>query len=74
MGMKGPRLPKSWDEVRVKAVIKYYETQRDEDAIAEDDAAHNAATSTSMDVPLDLVPKVRELIARRKESRAHRTA
>jgi hypothetical protein len=66
--MSKSKLPKNWDEARVKGIIKQYENQSDEEAAAEDAAAYNATTSTSMDVPVDLVPKVRELIAKRKAS------
>ena len=66
--MSKSKLPKNWDETRVKDVLKHYEGQSDEEAAAEDEAAYTATTSTSMDVPVDLVPKVRELIAKRKAS------
>ena len=66
--MSKSKLPKNWDETRVKEVLAHYEGQSDEEATAEDEAAYNATTSTLMDVPVDLVPKVRELIAKRKAS------
>jgi hypothetical protein len=66
--MSKSKLPKNWDDARVKRVLKHYNSQSDEEATAEDEAAYNATTSTSMDVPVDLVPKVRELIAKRKAS------
>lgn len=66
--MSKSKLPKGWDESRAKGVLKHYEGQTDEEATAEDEEAYNATTSTSMDVPIDLVPKVRELIAKRKAS------
>ena len=66
--MSKSKLPKNWDEARVKEVLTHYERQSDEEATAEDEGAYNATTYTSMDVPVDLVPKVRELIAKRKAS------
>jgi hypothetical protein len=66
--MSKSRLPEDWDEPRVNRVVKHYEGQTDEEATAEDEAAYNATTHTSMDVPVDLVSKVRELIAKRKAS------
>jgi hypothetical protein len=66
--MSKSKLPKDWDEARVNRVVKHYEGQTDEEATAEDEAAYNATTHTSMDVPVDLVSKVRELIAKRKAS------
>jgi hypothetical protein len=45
-------------------VLDHYEKQTDEEAVAEDEAAFEAAAHTAMEVPVDLVPAVRELIAR----------
>lgn len=66
--MSKSRLPKDWDEARLKRVAEHYESQTDEEGTAEDELAYKATTHTSMDVPVDLVPKVRELIAKRKAS------
>jgi len=55
-----------WDEERVRRVLEHYESQSDEEAVAEDEAAFETTTHTTMEVPVDLVPAVRELIARRK--------
>jgi hypothetical protein len=58
--------PSGWDEDRVRRVLEHYETQSDEEAVAEDEAAYETTTHTAMDVPVELVPAVRELIARRR--------
>lgn len=60
------RFPPGWDEARVNRVLDHYETQRDEEAVAEDEAAFDLTTHTAMDVPVDLVPTVRQLIAKHK--------
>ena len=62
--MKQATYPSGWDEDRVRRVLEHYETQSDEEAVAEDEAAYEATTHTAMEVPVDLVPEVRELIAR----------
>jgi hypothetical protein len=59
--------PAGWDEQRVRRVLEHYESQSDEEAVAEDEAAYEATTHTTMDVPVDLVPTVRGLIARRPQ-------
>jgi enoyl reductase-like protein len=59
------KFPPGWDEERVKRVLAHYETQSDEEAVAEDEAAYESTTCTTMEVPVDLVPVVRELIAKR---------
>ena len=64
------KYPPGWDEARVRRVLEYYESQSDEEAVAEDEAAFESTTQTTMDVPVDLVPAVRELIAKRKASSA----
>ena len=64
--MTESKLPKDWDQARVKGIIEHYERQLREDTIEE--PSYTATTSTWMDVPLDLVPRVRELIAKRKAS------
>jgi hypothetical protein len=64
--MKEPKFPLGWDEQRVRRVLEHYETQTDEEAVAEDEAG--VSTSTVMNVPEELVPTVRELIAKHKKS------
>jgi len=60
------RYPAGWDVERVRRVLEHYETQSDDEAVAEDEAAYEATTHTAMEVPVDLVPAVRELIAKRR--------
>ena len=66
--MTQSRYPDGWDEARVRRVLERYETQSADEAVAEDEAAYESTTHTAMEVPVDLVPKVRELIARRRAS------
>ncbi len=66
--MSQNRFPKGWDEARVHRVLEHYENQTDEEAIAEDEDASGSRTETLMEVPNDLVPTVRELIAKRRAS------
>ncbi|MBI3014433.1 MAG: hypothetical protein HYY65_05090 [Candidatus Tectomicrobia bacterium] len=64
--MKQSKFSPGWDEERVRRVLEHYESQTDEEAVAEDEAAYEATTHTVMEVPVDLVPAVRELIAKKK--------
>ena len=59
------RYPKGWDRKRVQAIAHYYDNQSDKDAIAELDAAFDDARSAMIQVPLELVPKVQKLLAKR---------
>ncbi len=65
---KQSKFPPGWDEVRVRRVLEHYDTQTAEEAVAEDEASFEATTHTAMEVPVDLVPAVRELIAKHRRS------
>ena len=64
--MTQARYPTGWDEARVKRVLAHYQQQSDDEAVAEDEAAYESTTHTAMEVPVDLVPAVRELLAKRR--------
>ena len=66
--MSKKHFPAGWDESRVQQVLDHYERQSDEEAVAEDEAAFENTTHTAIEVPVDLVPEVRELIAKHKVS------
>ena len=67
--MSKKHFPSGWDESRVQQVLDHYETQSDEEAVAEDVKLHlRAPPHTAVEVPVDLVPEVRELIAKHKVS------
>lgn len=59
------KLPKGWAEAKVRRVLAHYEKQTEGDAVLEDESGVRAS-ETVMSVPRDLVPKVRELIAKRQ--------
>lgn len=62
--MKQSKYPPGWDEARVNKVLAHYETQSEDEAVAEDEAAFESTEQTFIEVPNELVPAVRELIAR----------
>lgn len=66
--MKVTPYPKGWNEERVRRVLEHYEGLSEEELVAEDEAALDSGKRTVMDVPTDLVPKVRELIAKQKDA------
>ena len=70
--MKSNKLPAGLDEESVRELIDYYEGQSDEEAAAEHEAALSGATATLMNVPVELVPVVRDLIARHRQKRGLR--
>ena len=59
------RFPEGWDEERVRRVLEHYENQAEDEAVAEDEAAWEDASQTFIEIPNDLVPVVRELLAKK---------
>lgn len=66
--MRKTKFPPGWDEERVRKVLAHYEEQRDDEAVAEDEAAFQEPKETVMEVPKELVPTVRDLIAKRRRA------
>ena len=64
--MKQSRFPPGWNEEKVRKVLAHYEEQTEEEAVAEDEAAFEDCTQTVMEIPNELVPRVRELIAKQQ--------
>ena len=62
--MKESMFPPGWDEERVARVLAHYTSQSEEEAVAEDEAAFDTQGQTLMEIPTELVPAVRELIAK----------
>ena len=62
--MRQDRFPPGWDEERVRKVLAHYEKQTEAEAVAEDETALAESTETVMEVPHELVPAIRELIAK----------
>ena len=60
---KQNEFPPGWDEERVQSVIAYYDQQTEDEAVAEAEAALENESSVLIEVPIELVPTVRELIA-----------
>ena len=59
--------PPGWDEERVRRVIEYYESQTEDEAIAEMEAAFEDKTHTVMLIPNELVPAVRALLSQHSD-------
>jgi hypothetical protein len=70
--MNKSKFPKGWNEERVRRVLAHYETQTEEEALAEDEATYEDKTHTVMEVPIQLVPAVRELIAKHQAVKGRR--
>ena len=55
------KFPPGWDEKRVQRVLAHYESQ------TEDEAAYEQEGQTIMEIPQELVSKVRDLIAQHNQ-------
>ena len=44
--------------------MEHYDGQTEDEAVAEDEASFEDSSQTFMEIPVKLVPKVRELIAK----------
>lgn len=62
--MKQNDFPPGWNEERVRPVLAHDEEQTEAEAVAEDEAALEDRSQTVMEIPTELVPAVREMIAR----------
>ncbi len=62
---KKANYPPGWDESRVERVLEHYECQSEEEAVAEDEAAYEDPNQSFMEIPHELVPEVRALLAKK---------
>ena len=61
--MSGSTFPPGWNEGQVRCVLGHSRLSRKEEAVVEDDAAYESTTETMTAVPVEVIPRVRELIA-----------
>ena len=67
--MAEQKFPRGWDEEKVKALADYYDQQTDDEAIAEAEAAFEAEGQTLVMVPVELMPAIRELLAKYQQEK-----
>jgi hypothetical protein len=60
------RFPEGWDEARVRRLIERYESQTEDEAVAEDGAGREDDDPVLVAVPRELVSEVRDLISRHR--------
>lgn len=56
--------PAGWDEQRVQQLLAHYETQGEDEAVAEDEAAFEHEGTSMVEVPTRLLPAIRDLLAK----------
>ena len=67
--MEKSNYPPGWDEDRVRRVIAHYEQQTEEESVAEDEAAFEDESLAVVEIPKELVPAVRDMIAKYERNR-----
>jgi len=67
--MAKQELPPGWDAKQLKDLADYYDNQSDEDAIAEADAAFEMEGQTVVVVPVEIMPAIRDLIAKHQQEK-----
>jgi hypothetical protein len=64
--MRKNQFPPGWDEERVRRVLAHYESQTEEEAVAEDERAFKKRGRTVVEIPSELMPVIREILAQYK--------
>ena len=59
------RYPRGWNAKSIQELIDHYENQTEDEAVAEHEAAYRSTLVTMMAIPVELVPKVQKLLAKR---------
>lgn len=67
--MRQQRYPTGWDEERVRKLLLHYESQTEDEAVAEDEAAFRRRGQTVMVVPTQLVSTITKMIEREGKRR-----
>jgi hypothetical protein len=62
--MRKTKFPKGWNEARVRRLLRHYEQQTEDEAVAEDEAAFEKTGQAVILVPKRLVPAIQKLIAK----------
>jgi hypothetical protein len=66
--MSTQNFPAGWDESRVRDVLAHYNSQSADEQFAEIESVLEGENVTMMAVPTELVPEVRAILARSKNS------
>jgi hypothetical protein len=61
--VKKNQFPKGWDERRVRRVLSHYEAQSEEEQAAEDEEAFADRERTVVEIPVELMPLIRQIVA-----------
>jgi len=63
--MNQPNFPPGWDEDRVQRLIARYDDLDEDRQVAEDEAAQEQPNQTTVVVPVEFMPAIRQMFAQR---------
>jgi hypothetical protein len=67
--MNDQQFPPGWNAERVRRLIAHYDALDEEQQVAEDEAAGEQPGQTTVVVPVELVPAIREMLAHLPDNR-----
>jgi hypothetical protein len=59
------KFPPGWDSNRVRRLIAHYEALDEEQQVAEDEAAQEQPSQTTVVVPIEFKPAIRQMFAQK---------
>jgi hypothetical protein len=63
--MNQEKLPPGWDAERVRRLIAHYDALDEEQQVAEDEAAQKQPSQTTVVVPIEFMPAIRQMLAQK---------
>ena len=63
--MNQQKFPPGWDADRVRRLIARYESLDEEQQVAEDEAAQERPGQTTVVVPVEFMPAIRQMLAQK---------
>ncbi len=59
------KFPSGWDAERVQRLIAHYDALDEEHQVAEDEAAQEQPSQTTVVVPIEFMPAIRQMFAQK---------
>ena len=66
--MNEEKFPPGWDAERVRRLIAHYDALDQEQQVAEDEAAQEQPSQTTVVVPIEFMPAIRQMFAQKAGS------
>lgn len=63
--MNEQKFPPGWDAERVRRLLAHYDSLDEDSQVAEDEAALDSQGQTTVVVPVEFVPAIRQMIAQK---------